>query len=64
MKREVNMRSAPDHMSVGADKAKKNNSNAARMQTDERINTDPFGSYTGVPTEGKNEKPIQDADDL
>ena len=25
--------------------------------------TDPNGSYTGVPTD-KNEKPVQDADDL
>ncbi len=29
----------------------------------EVINTDPFGSYTGVPTE-KGERPVQDADDL
>ena len=29
----------------------------------EIINTDPFGSYTGRPID-KNEKPIQDADDL
>lgn len=28
------------------------------------INTDPLGSYTGVPTDDPNEKPIQDADDL
>ena len=29
----------------------------------ERIITDPFGSYTGNPTDPQ-EKPIQDADDL
>ena len=29
----------------------------------DHINTDPFGSYTGRPAD-KNEKPIQDADDL
>ena len=29
----------------------------------ETINTDPFGSYTGV-TEDPGERPIQDADDL
>ena len=29
----------------------------------QRIVVDPFGSYTGV-TEGNNEKPVQDADDL
>ena len=28
-----------------------------------RIVTDPFGSYTGL-TEGPNDKPVQDADDL
>ena len=28
------------------------------------INTDPFGSYTGVNTEDKYEIPVQDADDL
>ena len=29
-----------------------------------RINTDPFGSYTGVDTENKYEIPVQDVDDL
>lgn len=29
----------------------------------EQINTDPFGSYTGVPND-PYEKPIQDVDDL
>ena len=29
----------------------------------EEISTDPFGSYTGIPTD-PNEPPIQDADDL
>lgn len=29
----------------------------------EKIVTDPFGSYTGRPAD-KDEKPIQDADDL
>lgn len=29
----------------------------------EHINTDPFGSYTGRPTD-QSEKPVQDADDL
>ena len=29
----------------------------------ERIDTDPFGSYTGRPRD-KYEKPVQDADDL
>ena len=36
------------------------------MTVDEqlKINTDPFGSWTGVPTDDPYEKPIQDADDL
>ena len=29
----------------------------------ERINTDPFGSYTGRPKD-PDERPVQDADDL
>jgi len=29
-----------------------------------KINTDPQGSWTGVPTDDPYEKPIQDADDL
>jgi hypothetical protein len=28
-----------------------------------KIDTDPFGSYTGVPTDEDN-RPVQDADDL
>ncbi len=31
---------------------------------EEKIITDPFGSYTGRPKNGPYEKPIQDADDL
>ena len=34
-----------------------------KQEQKERITTDPFGSYTGNPID-KNEKPIQDADDL
>ena len=30
---------------------------------EERINSDPFGSYTGRPVD-PNDRPIQDADDL
>lgn len=30
---------------------------------EQRINTDPFGSYTGRPVE-PDDKPVQDADDL
>lgn len=32
-------------------------------KNEEVISTDPFGSYTGVPT-APDERPIQDADDL
>lgn len=28
------------------------------------IDTDPFGSWTGVPTDDPDSRPIQDADDL
>ena len=34
-----------------------------RQMKEEIIVTDPFGSYTGIPTES-GEPPIQDADDL
>ena len=34
------------------------------VSTEQEINTDPFGSYTGVPTDDPYEKPVQDADDL
>lgn len=39
---------------------KKRNGNRA---TETKIVTDPFGSYTGIPAD-KDEKPVQDADDL
>ena len=41
--------------------------NKAQTQSDtydDEIVTDPFGSYTGVPTDNPYDKPIQDADDL
>ena len=34
------------------------------FSTKDGINTDPFGSWTGVSTDDPYEKPIQDADDL
>ena len=34
-----------------------------RRDIDTEINTDPFGSWTGVP-EDENDTPVQDADDL
>lgn len=43
---------------------KKDPMKKAEMLTDMRsTETDPYGSYTGVPADPK-EKPIQDADDL
>ena len=33
------------------------------MKDKKKINTDPFGSYTGRPRD-PYEKPVQDADDL
>ena len=33
------------------------------MKKEEKIITDPFGSYTGL-TREPDEKPVQDADDL
>ena len=34
-----------------------------KPQKDEKIVVDPFGSYTGV-GQNKDERPVQDADDL
>lgn len=40
-------------------------SHGAKMATDGSIDTDPDGSWTGVPTQMcGDEMPIQDADDL
>lgn len=36
----------------------------ADMCADKEINTDPNGSYTGVPSEFPYELPVQDVDDL
>ncbi len=37
---------------------------AANMCADNRINTDPNGSWTGVVPDNPNEVPVQDVDDL
>ena len=43
----------------------KENVKKAKMSTKSSIDTDPFGSYTGVPTDGDGmEMPVQDVDDL
>lgn len=34
-----------------------------KRREETKIITDPFGSYTGIPAD-KDEKPVQDADDL
>ena len=39
-------------------------SNPADMCADSRINTDPNGMWTGVPTDTLDELPVQDVDDL
>ena len=59
MKREVNMiyNGYKNEKKQGTDLQKKRGE-------EERINTDPFGSWTGVPTDDVYEKPIQDVDDL
>lgn len=36
---------------------------SGNKRSDEKIITDPFGSYTGRPIDTQ-EKPVQDADDL
>ena len=46
------------------EKRRDTSSKPAEMQSDMQINTDPNGSYTGVPTDPYDDKPIQDADDL
>ena len=43
---------------------RKNDNIASEFSTKGSINTDPLGSWTGVPTDDPYEKPIQDADDL
>jgi len=37
--------------------------NAVKKKEEEKIVTDPFGSYTGL-VKDPDEKPVQDADDL
>ncbi len=56
MKREVNMRKPDTKLTMS--KA------GADMRSDERINTDPNGMWTGVSTEYTFEPPVQDVDDL
>jgi len=34
-----------------------------KSKSEDRIQTDPLGSYTGTP-DGEDQEPVQDADDL
>ena len=53
-----------NHNKCADGKEKKDMShNGCDFSCDGNINTDPLGSYTGVPEE-ENEKPVQDVDDL
>ncbi len=61
MKREINMRSNCK------DKSEKQGSvikGSPGVKPDSKIDTDPFGSWTGVSTEDPYDKPVQDVDDL
>lgn len=51
MKREINMHTT-------------SHDNKDKMKEQERIDTDPFGSWTGTPTDNPFDKPVQDVDDL
>ena len=55
MKKEINM----------LNKHLKEKGNASlSFATNDKINTDPDGMWTGVCTENQFEKPVQDVDDL
>ena len=43
---------------------KKEDKGKYSFASDNRINTDPNGTWTGVSTENDKDMPIQDADDL
>ena len=64
MKREINMRYVhKDTKADGKESCDKVYCKGADMSGD-RINTDPLGMWTGVPTGEQYEEPVQDADDL
>ena len=58
MKREVNMRIESNKKDASKNYTQKSQS------SEERIITDPFGSWTGTNVDNCYEKPIQDVDDL
>ena len=53
----------PTPNNVESDKFLRKNEDIPTSKYNEEIASDVLGSYTGVP-EDKNEKPVQDADDL
>ena len=63
MKRELNMRC---HFNGDKNKneAVKIGEKDKSTPVQSRIDTDPLGMWTGVPTENPFDKPVQDADDL
>ena len=58
MSREVNM------MYPAKPECKEKRAEKSIVFMDSKIETDPFGSYTGVSVYGDFEEPVQDADDL
>ena len=63
-KKEQNRNKSNRETSKDAVNLRKNKDIIPDFSTNNGINTDPFGSWTGVPTDDPYEKPIQDADDL
>ncbi len=61
MKREINMRSNCKDKNGEQGSVIKGSPD---VKTDSKIDTDPFGSWTGVSTEDPYDKPVQDVDDL
>ena len=64
MKREVNMRKQPCKKEEQGISKKNIFFDAISTEDEDRIITDPFGSWTGISRDNIYEKPIQDVDDL
>ena len=63
-KKEQNRNKSNRETSKDTVNLRKNKDIAPDFSTKNGINTDPFGSWTGVSTDDPYEKPVQDADDL
>ena len=63
-KKDPNYKKIPTKPSNDAVIPRKKKDITPTFSTKDGINTDPFGSWTGVSTDDPYEKPIQDADDL